>query len=99
MGSPFLIVAFAGDAILATAAVASAAADVWTVTLAGGDSFPVVGEERVRRLLDRLDVHGALRGEYDRGEYDRDDPETGLPLPPGVDGYRLGRRRTTSTSH
>ena len=92
MGSPFLIVAFAGDAILATAAVASAAADVWTVTLAGGDSFPVVGEERVRRLLDRLDVHGRLRG----GD-DRDDPETGAPLPPGVVGYRLGRRRTTST--
>jgi len=91
MGRPFLIVAFAGDAILATAAVASAAADVWTVTLAGGDSFPVIGEERVRRLLDRLDVHGGLRGEYDR-----DDPETGVPLPPGVDGYRLGRRRTAS---
>jgi hypothetical protein len=91
MGGPFLIVAFAGDAVLATAAVASTAADVWTITLACGDSFPVVGEDRVRRLLDRLDVHGRLCG----GD-DRDDPETGAPLPPGVEGYRLGRRRTTS---
>ena len=78
-GKPFLIVALAGDELVATAALSSAAADVWTMTFAGG-SFPVVGEARVRQLLDRL--HG----------YEREDPETGGPLPPGVEGYRLGRR-------
>lgn len=31
--------------------------------------------------------------ELPAGKYERDDPETGAPLPPGVDGFRAGGRR------
>ncbi len=42
----------------------------------------VVDDDMIRRVLgDQPCVH----------RYERDDPETGGPLPPGVDGYRLGR--------
>jgi hypothetical protein len=46
-----------------------------------------IGTHQIHALLGQL---GELRG--DREKYERDDPETGVPLPPGVDGYRLGRR-------
>jgi hypothetical protein len=38
-------------------------------------------------LIVILDVHGRSAGAYER-----EDPETGAPLPSGVDGYRLGGR-------
>jgi len=87
---PFLIVALAGDDLLATAALSSVAADEWTVTLAGGCRIPVSGEARVRALLERLDARGGLRPVH--GD-EREDPEPGLPLPPGIDGFGLGRRQ------
>lgn len=91
MSRPFLIVALSGDDLLATAAVSSAAANVWTVTLIGSrEQLQVTGEDNVRRLFDRLNTEGQLRP--DPGKYERDDPETGAPLPPGVDGFHVGGR-------
>ncbi len=87
---PFLIVALAGDDLLAIAAVSSAAADEWTITLADGDQLHIAGEANVHALLGRLNTNGHVRPNPDG--YERDDPETGAPLPPGVYGYQMGRR-------
>ncbi len=89
MSRPILIVALSGDELLATAALTSAAADEWTVALAGGDRLSVTGQANVQTLLEQLGTGDRPGGE----KYERDDPETGAPLPPGVDGFAIGGRR------
>jgi hypothetical protein len=95
MSRPFLIVALYGDDdMLATAALTSAAADQWTVELAGGQQLSVTGEATVRAFMEQL---GAQRPQLGGEDYEREDPETAAPLPPGACGFRcggpVGRRR------